>query len=150
MAERLGVQQSRGTHKRLHITMVLPPMPSETQVRRKKRLKQEPAGRRQVALALTERERNTDDDGAFVLAAFPERTSHVTENHEFAAFACALVSCAGIAPLQAAEREQVRMVINLIAGVKMPFPRNLSNKRVANGTSSAGHERFDDGLPAPR
>ena len=43
------------------------------------------------------------------------------------AFACALVSCAGIAPLQAAEREQVRMVINLIAGVKMPFPRNLNN-----------------------
>jgi hypothetical protein len=43
------------------------------------------------------------------------------------AFACALASCAGIAPLQAAEREQVRMVINLIAGVKMPFPRNLNN-----------------------
>lgn len=43
------------------------------------------------------------------------------------AFACALVSCTGFAPLHAAEREQVRMVINLIAGVKMPFPRNLSN-----------------------
>ena len=28
---------------------------------------------------------------------------------------------------QAAEREQVRMVINLIAGVKMPFPENLRN-----------------------
>src|ERR1700716_1235817 len=27
----------------------------------------------------------------------------------------------------AAEREQVRMVINLIAGVKMPFPENLRN-----------------------
>jgi hypothetical protein len=27
----------------------------------------------------------------------------------------------------AAEREQVRMVINLIAGVKMPFPQNLRN-----------------------
>jgi hypothetical protein len=28
---------------------------------------------------------------------------------------------------EAAEREQVRMVINLIAGVKMPFPENLRN-----------------------
>ena len=28
---------------------------------------------------------------------------------------------------QAAEREQVRMVINLIAGVKMPFPEHLRN-----------------------
>lgn len=27
----------------------------------------------------------------------------------------------------AAEREQVRMVINLVAGVKMPFPENLRN-----------------------
>ena len=27
----------------------------------------------------------------------------------------------------AAEREQVRMVINLISGVKMPFPENLRN-----------------------
>jgi hypothetical protein len=43
------------------------------------------------------------------------------------AFACALLSCTGPAALHAAEREQVRMVINLIAGVKMPFPRNLSN-----------------------
>ena len=31
------------------------------------------------------------------------------------------------APAQAAEREQVRMVINLISGVKMPFPENLRN-----------------------
>ena len=30
-------------------------------------------------------------------------------------------------PAKAAEREQVRMVINLIAGVKMPFPQNLRN-----------------------
>jgi len=33
------------------------------------------------------------------------------------------------APVQAAEREQVRMVINLVAGVKMPFPRNLENNQ---------------------
>jgi hypothetical protein len=32
-------------------------------------------------------------------------------------------------PLYAAEREQVRMVINLVAGVKMPFPRNLENNQ---------------------
>jgi hypothetical protein len=43
------------------------------------------------------------------------------------AFACALATCAAFTPLHAAEREQVRMVINLIAGVKMPFPRNLAN-----------------------
>jgi len=32
-----------------------------------------------------------------------------------------------LAPAQAAEREQVRMVINLISGTKMPFPENLRN-----------------------
>src|SRR6476469_5883916 len=32
-----------------------------------------------------------------------------------------------VAPAIAAEREQVRMVINLISGVKMPFPENLRN-----------------------
>lgn len=32
-------------------------------------------------------------------------------------------------PTKAAEREQVRMVINLVAGVKMPFPENLSRNR---------------------
>ena len=61
------------------------------------------------------------------------------------AFVSALVSCSGFTPLHAAEREQVRMVINLIAGVKMPFPRNLSNnlsrtERVqldSNGATSA-------------
>ena len=52
---------------------------------------------------------------------------------------------------QGAEREQVRMVINLVAGVKMPFPRNLQNnlsrtERVqldTNGATSACL-RFDD------
>jgi hypothetical protein len=38
-----------------------------------------------------------------------------------------LICSAALAPTQAAEREQVRMVINLIAGVKMPFPENLRN-----------------------
>jgi hypothetical protein len=32
-----------------------------------------------------------------------------------------------VTPLHAAEREQVRTVINLVAGVKMPFPKNLTN-----------------------
>ena len=43
------------------------------------------------------------------------------------ALASALVIGAALASAQAAEREQVRMVINLIAGVKMPFPENLRN-----------------------
>lgn len=34
---------------------------------------------------------------------------------------------AGLPSAHGAEREQVRMVINLIAGVKMPFPENLRN-----------------------
>ena len=34
---------------------------------------------------------------------------------------------AGLVEAQAAEREQVRMVINLVAGVKMPFPPKLRN-----------------------
>ncbi len=46
---------------------------------------------------------------------------------ETLALGCALAIAAALAPVQAAEREQVRMVINLIAGVKMPFPENLRN-----------------------
>ena len=38
-----------------------------------------------------------------------------------------LVIGAALASAEAAEREQVRMVINLISGVKMPFPANLRN-----------------------
>ena len=41
--------------------------------------------------------------------------------------AIALVFGAAIPSAQAAEREQVRTVINLIAGVKMPFPQDLRN-----------------------
>lgn len=41
--------------------------------------------------------------------------------------ACLVVGVLALPPVHAAEREQVRMVINLIAGVKMPFPRNLAN-----------------------
>ena len=42
------------------------------------------------------------------------------------ALGCAL-SLAPILSVEAAEREQVRMVVNLIAGVKMPFPETLRN-----------------------
>jgi hypothetical protein len=43
------------------------------------------------------------------------------------ALASALSIITAFTPAQAAEREQVRMVINLIAGVKMPFPEHLRN-----------------------
>ena len=54
----------------------------------------------------------------------------------------ALLVGAGLSSAQAAEREQVRMVINLVAGVKMPFPENLRNnlartERVQLDTNSA-------------
>ena len=35
----------------------------------------------------------------------------------------------GLPPAHAAEREQVRMVVNLIAAVKMPYPEGLSRYR---------------------
>ena len=44
------------------------------------------------------------------------------------ALASAFVVSSALATSQAAEREQVRMVINLIAGVKKPFPENLRNQ----------------------
>ena len=58
---------------------------------------------------------------------------------------------AAFTPAYAAEREQVRMVINLVAGVKMPFPRELQNnqsrtervKLDTNG-STAACLRLDD------
>jgi hypothetical protein len=43
------------------------------------------------------------------------------------ALASTLLVGAASAPAHAAEREQVRMVINLVAGAKMPFPQNLRN-----------------------
>jgi hypothetical protein len=33
----------------------------------------------------------------------------------------------GLISVKAAEREHVRMVLNLFSGVKMPFPENLGN-----------------------
>lgn len=57
-------------------------------------------------------------------------------------FASALFISATLPSARAAEREQVRMVINLVAGVKMPFPENLRNnlartERVQLDTNSA-------------
>ena len=58
------------------------------------------------------------------------------------ACACALVIGAGLTSATAAEREQVRMVINLMSGVKMPYPENQRNivahtERVHLDTSGA-------------
>ena len=43
------------------------------------------------------------------------------------ALASAAVLTSAVTSARAAAREQVRMVINLVAGVKMPFPENLRN-----------------------
>lgn len=43
------------------------------------------------------------------------------------AYAVAFLTVMALTAAQAAEREQVRMVINLISGVKMPFPERLRN-----------------------
>jgi len=57
-------------------------------------------------------------------------------------FASAILIGAGLTSVSAAEREQVRMVINLISGVKMPNPENLRNivahtERVELNTNTA-------------
>src|SRR5262245_36042613 len=49
------------------------------------------------------------------------------QNLKTLALASTLLIAMALAPAQAAEREQVRMVINLISGAKMPFPQNLRN-----------------------
>jgi hypothetical protein len=48
-------------------------------------------------------------------------------SHTIRTFSLATALVVGLCSAQAAEREQVRMVINMIAGVKMPFPQNLHN-----------------------
>jgi hypothetical protein len=59
-------------------------------------------------------------------AALP-KGSVMSKKIETLALAVALAAIPALAPAHAAEREQVRMVINLIAGVKMPFPEHLRN-----------------------
>ena len=51
----------------------------------------------------------------------------MTRTMKTIALASAAVLASTLTPAKGAEREQVRMVINLIAGVKMPFPENLRN-----------------------
>src|ERR1700752_3835025 len=58
------------------------------------------------------------------------------------ALGIALLVGASLTSARAAEREQVRMVINLISGVKMPNPENLHNivahtERVELNTNTA-------------
>ena len=56
------------------------------------------------------------------------------------ALASALIIGAALSSAPAAEREQVRMVINLIAGAKMPFPQNLQNNLSRTERVAARHE----------
>jgi hypothetical protein len=53
--------------------------------------------------------------------------SVMTRTTKTIALASAAVLASTLSPAIGAEREQVRMVINLIAGVKMPFPEHLRN-----------------------
>ena len=66
------------------------------------------------------------------------------------ALASALVIGAALSSAQAAEREQVRMVINLIAGVKMPFPQNLHNNLSRTERVAPRHQWRNGCLPASR
>src|SRR3981189_3704711 len=60
------------------------------------------------------------------LAAFPVRSmGGVHHMIKTLACACALVIGAGLTPTTSSDRQEVRMVINLISGVKMPYPENL-------------------------
>jgi vacuolar-type H+-ATPase subunit D/Vma8 len=65
------------------------------------------------------------------------------------AFASAAVLAAALAPAQAAEREKVRMVINLIAGVKMPFPENLRDN-VSRTERVTRQQRRNNRVPPSR
>ena len=49
-----------------------------------------------------------------------------------------MLAAALAAPTSAAEREQVRMVINLVAGVKMPFPRLFPPHRINTSCAMVG------------
>jgi hypothetical protein len=73
---------------------------------------------------------------------FTRRDAFMSQTIRLLMLASALVLGAAFTPAYAAEREQVRMVINLMSGVKMPFPRNLENnqsrtERVVLDTNSA-------------
>jgi hypothetical protein len=62
-----------------------------------------------------------------------------------------LLLAVALAPAHAAEREDVRKVINLVTSVKMPFPENLSRNRAKTervwldrGGATTGCIRFED------
>ena len=76
---------------------------------------------RLVPEKLTKRERHCT--GSFRL----QKGSLMPQTIKTLVLASTLLIGLAFAPALAAEREQVRMVINLISGVKMPFPENLRN-----------------------
>src|SRR5215510_1800346 len=75
----------------------------------------------------------------------------MTQSLKTLALASALSIITTFTPAHAAEREQVRMVINLIAGVKMPFPEHLRNNvsrtervRIDTNNATVACLRLDD------
>jgi hypothetical protein len=61
----------------------------------------------------------------------------------------AAIAVGFLSATEAAEREQVRMIINLVAGVKMPFPENLRNN-VARTERVQLDTNGSHGVPSPR
>jgi hypothetical protein len=55
------------------------------------------------------------------------KRSLITRKFKTLALSTAIIAAFAFAPADAAEREQVRAVINLISAVKMPFPDKLRN-----------------------
>jgi len=86
--------------------------------------KRELVADRLVGVALTIRERNC---GTASVGVPRLSRKDLSMSHTIRTFSLATVLVMGLSSAQAAEREQVRMVINMIAGVKMPFPQNLRN-----------------------
>jgi hypothetical protein len=75
-------------------------------------------------VALTTRERNR---GMASVGVPRSSRKDLSMSYRIRTFSLATALVVGLCSAQAAEREQVRMVINMIAGVKMPFPQNLHN-----------------------
>ena len=66
------------------------------------------------------------------------------------ALASALIGGLMLASANAAEREQVRTVINLVSGVKMPFPENLRNNLAHTERVQLDSNGATGRMPAPR
>jgi hypothetical protein len=90
-------------------------------------------------------------DGLAVIATPCQKGHPMFQMSRTLVVAGVLVSGLGLVPANAAEREQVRLVVNMISGAKMPFPENLRNnvshtewvKLDTNG-STAACLRLDD------